>query len=123
MASKRNRRAPVWTYMEQTMPDKVMCLVCKDSLKYNGNTSNMIKHIRTKHPIEYTDMKEDSGEVDKSGRLPDPMPGTSTATMQPTLMQTIDRKQSYTDGSDKKKELDLLFMKIIVKNLHPLSDR
>lgn len=110
--------------MEQTMPDKVVCLVCKDCLKYNGNTSNMIKHLRTKHPLDYAEMIEDSaGHVNKSGRLPvpDSLPGTSTATVQPTLMQTIDRKQSYRDGSDKKKELDLLFMRMVVKNQHPLS--
>ena len=81
----------------------------------------MIKHVRTKHPIEYQDLREDSSrQANKSERLSDPIPGTSTATVQPTLMQAIDRKQSYRDDSDKKKELDLL-MKIIVKNLHPLS--
>lgn len=56
MASKRARKAPVWTYMEQVSPDTTVCLVCKDTLKYNGNTSSMTKHLRTKHPLEYADM-------------------------------------------------------------------
>lgn len=122
--SKRSRKAPVWTYMEKTGPDITVCLICKDSLKYCGNTSNMTKHIRTRHPIEFAQMQEDTTPVAAS-HMSDPeserLPGTSTATLQPTLMQTIDRTQSYRNDSIKKNQLDLLLVKMVAKDLQPLS--
>lgn len=54
----------------------------------------MIKHVRIKHPIEYKDLQEDSRQANKSERLSDSIPRTSTATVQPTLMQAIDRKEA-----------------------------
>ena len=61
MASKRGRSAPIWNYMELTKPDVATCLTCKDTFKYRASTtSNLIKHLRTKHPLDYAEMKEES---------------------------------------------------------------
>ena len=50
MASKRGRTAPVWNYMELKRHDLAISMTCKDTFKYSGSTtSNLIKHIRTKH--------------------------------------------------------------------------
>ncbi|MPC07635.1 hypothetical protein E2C01_000199 [Portunus trituberculatus] len=104
MASKRNRIAPVWSYMEQSSSDAVTvtCLVCKDALKFCGGTSSMLKHLHTRHPIEYAELKEDS-ECDVPEKLA--RPSTSA---QPTLMETMTRAHSYRNDSGKKKELDEL---------------
>lgn len=118
MASKRARKAPVWTYMEQISPDTTVCLVCKDKLKYNGNTSSMTKHLRTKHPLEYAEMREES--VPAAAGIPDGQ-RQAEGTLQPTLLQTIQRTESYKNGSPKKKELDRLLMSMIVQDLRPLS--
>ena len=94
MASKRNRTAPVWSYMEQTSSDSVTCLVCKDALKFcGGSTSSMMKHLRTRHPIEYNELKEDR-ECEMSEKAARPC-----TSAQPTLMETITRAQPYKNDS------------------------
>lgn len=61
MAAKRGRTVPIWTCMEQTRDDLVVCLTCKDTLKYSASTtSNLIKYLRTKHPIEYAELKKEN---------------------------------------------------------------
>lgn len=119
MASKRARKAPVWTYMDQISPDTIVCLVCKDKLKYNRNTSSMIKHLRTRHPLEYVEMREES-EPDTAASQRSAAAATSSVTVQPTLVETIDRSQSYKKDSAKKKELDRLLMIMIAQDLRPL---
>ncbi|XP_045104974.1 E3 SUMO-protein ligase ZBED1-like [Portunus trituberculatus] len=117
MATKRSRKAPVWTYMDQVEPNTVVCLVCKDTLKYTGGTSSMMKHIRTKHPLEYADLKEDSEHQATAAGLDTP----STSTVQPTLMEAISKTQVYKKDSNKKKELDHLLLRMIVKDMQPLT--
>ncbi|KAK4323032.1 hypothetical protein Pmani_006216 [Petrolisthes manimaculis] len=48
------------------------------------------------------------------------LPRTAT-TVQPTLVETIIKTQTYNNDSTKKKELDQLVMRMIVKDLQPLS--
>ena len=89
MASKRGKKAPVWNFMEQTSPNTIACLTCKDALKYSGgSTSNLIKHIRGRHPLEYAELKEENANemVAKASK-----PSTS----QPTLIETVTRTQPY----------------------------
>ena len=115
MASKRGRKAPVWTFMEQTTPNSVTCLVCKDTLKYSGgSTSNLIKHIRGRHPLEYAELKEENADemVAKASK-----PSTS----QPTLIETVTTTQPDKKESKAKKEVDELVMEWIVKDPMPLS--
>ena len=101
--------------MEQTSSDYVVCLVCKDSLKYSGSTSNMMKHLRTRHPLEYAELK---GDADMETATKVSSPSTSA---QPTLIETITRAQPYKNDSNKKKELDDLVVKMIVEDSQPLS--
>lgn len=106
----------MWAYMERVEgADTVVCLVCKDSLKYSGSTSTMMKHLRVKHPLEYAELKENS---ETAAELPR---STVSSTVQPTLTETIDRTQAYKNDSTKKKELDRLVMRMIAKDLRPLS--
>ena len=117
MVSKRGGTAPIWNYMELSAPDVAVCLTCKDTFKYTGSTtSNLIKHIRTKHPLEYAELREesDSGVAAKSSR-------PSTSTVQPTLIDTINKATPYKNDSNKKRELDELVVRMIVEDLQPLS--
>lgn len=115
MASKRGRKAPVWNFMEVTTPNTVTCLICKDSFKFSGgSTSNLNKHLRGRHPLEYGELKEETANemVAKASK-----PSTS----QPTLIETVTRTQPYKKDSKAKKEVDELIMEWIVKDLMPLS--
>lgn len=101
--------------MEQKSSDIVVCLLCKDKLKYSGSTSNMIKPPRTTRPIEYAELKEDA---DMETATKASIPSTSA---QPTLIKAIMRAQPYKNDSNKKKELDNLVVRMIVEDLQPLS--
>ncbi len=101
--------------MEQASSDVVVCLECKDKLKYSGSTSNMMKHLRTRHPTECAEFKEDA---DMEIAAKHPRPSTSA---QPTLIKGITRAQPYKNDSNKKKELDNLFARMTVKDLQQLS--
>ncbi|MPC26141.1 hypothetical protein E2C01_019273 [Portunus trituberculatus] len=90
--------------MEQTSSDAVTCLVCKDALKFCGSTSNMLKYLRTRHPIECAELKEDS-ECDVSENAV--RPSTSV--------------QPYKNDSGKKELDDLVVSRMIVDDLQPLS--
>ena len=89
MTPKRGRKAPVWTYMEKTDPETVVCLICKDTFKYSGSTSSMMKHIRSKHALEYAELREDTAaeqELELNAKV-----AKETSTVQPTLHDTINR--------------------------------
>ncbi len=92
----------------------VVCLVCKDKLKYSGSTSNMMKHLRTRHPTECAEFKEDA---DMEIAAKHPRPSTSD---QLTLIEAITWIKLYMNDSNKKKELDALVVRMIVEDLQPI---
>ncbi|XP_076048272.1 E3 SUMO-protein ligase ZBED1-like [Oratosquilla oratoria] len=53
MYSKRKRKSPVWTYMEQTGSNIVTCTICKGAFTFTGSTSGLSRHLKTRHPTEY----------------------------------------------------------------------
>lgn len=75
-------------YMDNIDAYSVVCLVCKDTLKYSGGTSSMIKHIRTKHPLGYVELRED---VEAEREPPAKVAQAASSTVQPTLLDTINR--------------------------------
>ncbi|KAJ8335619.1 hypothetical protein SKAU_G00389610 [Synaphobranchus kaupii] len=65
--TKTRKRSAVWSYYQDGLdPNKVLCLVCSENINYPQNTSNLLRHLRKKHPGEYGDiegsLKERSGE-------------------------------------------------------------
>lgn len=50
----------------------VVCLICKDKFKYGGGTSNLLKHLRTRHPLEHDEMMNETCQerVEKLPRTP-----------------------------------------------------
>jgi len=49
--SKRKRSA-VWTYFEVN-EETTMCSLCKEAVQTSGNTSNLLKHLKSKHFEEF----------------------------------------------------------------------
>lgn len=86
MAATQSRTAPIWTYVEQTEHDLVICLTCKD-------TFNVIKPLRTKHPVEYAGLNEenDAGKTISTSKQP-------KLTIQPTLTNTFAKATPYKRG-------------------------
>lgn len=133
MASKRARSSPVWDFMEKVSPTLVKCIVCNSHLSYNKCTSTMIKHLKTKHPMEFNGSYQtappqptgtainitDNGHG-QQGQVAAPEVGLQPYT-QPTLKDVFSKREVYKDGGHKKQQLDDLVVKMIVKDMQPLS--
>ncbi|KAJ8281153.1 hypothetical protein GJAV_G00064150 [Gymnothorax javanicus] len=56
--TKCRKRSPVWRYFQKVSDsNKVLCLVCSGNIHYPQNTSNLLRHLRKKHPGEYSDIE------------------------------------------------------------------
>lgn len=52
--SESAKKAVVWSFYDKNVIQKtVICKLCKKSYKDFGNTTNMISHMKSKHPIQY----------------------------------------------------------------------
>ncbi|XP_046897928.1 zinc finger BED domain-containing protein isoform X1 [Hypomesus transpacificus] len=64
------KRSVVWTFFRVLNEKKVHCLLCMEIVVYNGHTTNMLRHMRTKHPKEFsnaaTNIRPSSGTGDES---------------------------------------------------------
>ncbi len=101
MAARQTKCVSIWGYMQQTDEDVVVCL-----------TSNLIKHLCTRHPLEYAKLKE---ENDAGHDLPK----QSKMIVQPTLIDTITKATPYRSYSNKK-EINNPVVRMIVEDLQPL---
>ena len=49
------KRSAVWLHFDddgQEDPSKATCQICGEAIQHSGNTSNMFKHLKKKHPVE-----------------------------------------------------------------------
>ncbi|XP_073320749.1 uncharacterized protein [Pagrus major] len=53
------RRSVAWDFFETIDSEKVRCLLCRDYMvkQERGSTTNMLRHLRAKHPAEVKEMK------------------------------------------------------------------
>lgn len=106
--------------MKKTDPGIVSCLLCKDNFKYSGSTSSLAKHLRTKHPLQHAELLEqehisDSQEPQPRGK------SSKIENLQPTLRETIYLMTPYKADGSRKRQLDLMVMKMIAQDLQPFS--
>ena len=113
MASKRRQRSPVWNYFSRSedTSDEAKCSVCGDSIKTSKNTSNMIKHLKSKHLSEYQVVIAEKN-ADKQAE---------PASKQPTLRATLKRSVTYDSESFRKRKIDDALIKMIALDLQPAS--
>ncbi|XP_018606913.1 myosin-6 [Scleropages formosus] len=65
MASRK--WSTVWLYYQRGEDaNKVVCLICLEAIQHYGNTSNLLRHLRSKHRAEYADV-EKKRQVDVAG--------------------------------------------------------
>ncbi|KAJ8417912.1 hypothetical protein AAFF_G00227550 [Aldrovandia affinis] len=94
---KNKKRSAVWRYYQDGLdPHKVLCLVCSENINYPQNTSNLLRHLRKKHPGEYADIegkvKERSGEGTRamvSRSLAEQTPHNGVAESNPVIQVCI----------------------------------
>ncbi|KAK3865123.1 hypothetical protein Pcinc_029238 [Petrolisthes cinctipes] len=135
--SKRRKKSLVWDFMEQVSPTSVRCIICKGTLTYSKTTSNMTKHIQTKHPLHYAAYKgetlADSPDAPAQAaalpgdcsECPESSQTSQTTTRSHVLQQTLHdvmaKKDGYKEGGFKKKNLDDLLTNMITTDLQPMS--
>ena len=107
------KRSPVWTYFEN-QGECNTCLLCKIRLKHAKNTTNMLNHLKLKHPFEYGDMIAAPGQEK-------PQKTVTPAAIQPSLAETLERKVKYKHGSSRRTLLDRDLLLLIVQDLQPFS--
>ncbi|RVE41526.1 hypothetical protein evm_013828 [Chilo suppressalis] len=56
-----NSASAAWKYFERKTKDSAQCKLCFKTLKSSGNTSNMMKHLRSCHQNVCLNLKDDSG--------------------------------------------------------------
>ena len=95
----------------------------------NGSTSNMVRHVKLKHPFEYetvnikskptataTTSHEEMKEVTSTQEY-----GDTQRSKQPKLADFVEKTQLYKPDSSKKKLIDHDILNMIVKDMQPLS--
>ncbi|KAK3892777.1 hypothetical protein Pcinc_003365 [Petrolisthes cinctipes] len=96
----------------------------------------MMKYLKTKHPIEFHGSHQNTppqptgttfnitdnghGQQAEQGQVEAQEVGVQPF-IQPTLRDVISKREVYKEGGHKKKQLDDLVVKMIVKDLQPLS--
>ncbi|XP_066956779.1 uncharacterized protein [Macrobrachium rosenbergii] len=86
MATKN--RSEVWLYFEEHeyISAKVVCQICSDTVIHSGNTSNMLKHLKTKHESEYSELENKKKKELEQSETP-----TTSKTKQMLLLDSFSR--------------------------------
>ncbi|XP_046685293.1 E3 SUMO-protein ligase ZBED1-like [Homalodisca vitripennis] len=53
-----NKKSVVWEFYKKTTDNRVQCKLCSSSYKHFGNTSNLVTHLKNKHPVQYLDTSD-----------------------------------------------------------------
>lgn len=89
--SQSAKKAIVWSFFDKNLEQKtVICKLCKKSYKDFGNTTNMISHMKNKHPVQY---KDSSGECSSSQARSSSEGESSTSTS--ATNKSISKKRRY----------------------------
>ncbi|XP_064083142.1 E3 SUMO-protein ligase ZBED1-like [Macrobrachium nipponense] len=115
------KRSEVWLYFEEHeyISAKVVCQICSDTVIHSGNTSNMLKHLKTKHESEYSELENKKKKELEQSETP-----TTSKTKQMSLLDSFSRIGAggkYPDESPKKKAITNKLLKMIAIDLQPLS--
>uniref|UniRef100_A0A1X7VHD4 BED-type domain-containing protein n=2 Tax=Amphimedon queenslandica TaxID=400682 RepID=A0A1X7VHD4_AMPQE len=115
--SKRSRSS-VWTYFNKVHDDKnAACLICKSKLTYCKNTSNLLKHLQTKHQKEYQECLEErkANENQKKAK------GSESSTPVQTIPAMFLQSHPYSSDSMKRKKIDDAVIEFLCKDMQPTS--
>lgn len=66
LKESRSKRSPIWKYF-QPYPNKLeaLCLICKETLRHHGNTTNLGKHFKARHPNEAASLYNENNRMRK----------------------------------------------------------
>ncbi|XP_041916990.1 zinc finger BED domain-containing protein isoform X4 [Alosa sapidissima] len=54
------KRSIVWSFFKEEDDKQVVCLICMRTIHHFGKTTNMLRHLRSEHPGEFSDFNFES---------------------------------------------------------------
>ena len=51
------KRSIIWSYFTPVNNDEASCDICQKTIRHCGNTTNMTKHLKVKHPKEHDEIQ------------------------------------------------------------------
>ena len=104
-----------------------VCSLCNMQLSFSHrSTTSLIRHLKTKHPIELD--AEDQRQKEKAKRFVKTESECSTSNDKPemmhvqqTLAASFERKEKYKPGSGRKRLLDQHLLDLVATDMQPLS--
>ncbi len=61
------KRSHVWNLFSSENSNNAVCNICGKTVRYCGNTTNLVKHLRSNHRAEHDVMQQRSEEEEKAG--------------------------------------------------------
>ena len=104
--------------MTKIGPVTAKCNICGHEFRFDKGTSNMARHLKSKHTTPVDDHVQVSGQIGSSTS------GTKTSQQfltQPTIASSLNRVIKYKPDSDKKIALDHKLLNMICKDMQPFS--
>ena len=123
MNNSKRTRSSVWNFFhkEDTLDGPfTVCTIaaCRTKIKQTGgNTSNMLKHLKTKHMKEYEECAKEIKENEEKRRKTT----TNQQPSEPTIQQTLSRSQLYSKDSIRRKNIDESLIYMIATDLQPIA--
>ena len=118
-AMSKRKRSSVWTYFDDSDGTDATCVLCKDIVKTSGNTSNAMKHLKSKHQEEYQ-LVHAQQEESKRLRL-EQRQSSAEQSKQVSLETTLERSRVYPRESTRCKKLDESLVRMLAVDLQPAS--
>lgn len=112
----KRKTSSVWNFFLKE-EEFATCLVgpCKIKLKHSGNTTNLLKHLKCRHPQQHEECLKEMEDEKRSKR------SKTESSEQLTLQKTLDKGTFYPKKSTKRKMIDDALIEMIVTDLQPTS--
>nr|XP_055058102.1 zinc finger BED domain-containing protein isoform X4 [Misgurnus anguillicaudatus] len=65
------KRSIVWSFFQAEDDRRVLCLLCMKTVLYFGHTTNMLRHLRTKHPADFSSLDKRKPVTDAASKRND----------------------------------------------------
>ena len=100
---------------DKRLRKEVYCKLCKRSLSYKGNTTNMIVHLQSRHSAAYSEI------VDQLKTTGNAHSSASLSKNQPSIEDSFNKLAPLPRSSSRWKALTNSICYFLAKDLHPLS--
>ena len=130
LVGKSKAKSKVWTHFGFPADGngtfinqkKVICRLCKSTVAYSGNTSNLSYHLQREHPREHRELMAEHGHGNSDKKAESSRDAShATKTKQLTLGGAIAKAAPYPRDSNKHKQLVEATADFVCHSLQPLS--